>query len=67
MKLRDLIADYVAFRQAMGYKFTGCNDRLGRFVAPSVAILMRTMSLPSECASFLALPQPFIGMTSTRR
>ena len=31
MKLRDLIADYVAFRQAMGYKFTGCNDRLQAF------------------------------------
>ena len=31
MKLRDLIADYVVFRQSMGYKFTGCNDRLQAF------------------------------------
>jgi site-specific recombinase XerD len=31
MKLRDLIANYVAFRQSMGYKFTGCNDRLQAF------------------------------------
>jgi integrase/recombinase XerD len=31
MKLRDLIADYVAFRQAMGYKFTSSNDRLQAF------------------------------------
>jgi hypothetical protein len=31
MKLRDLIADYVTFRQSMGYKFTGCNDRLQAF------------------------------------
>lgn len=31
MKLRDLIADYVAFRHAMGYKFTSGNDRLQAF------------------------------------
>lgn len=31
MKLRDLIADYVDFRQAMGHKFTSCNDRLQAF------------------------------------
>jgi site-specific recombinase XerD len=31
MKLRDLIADYVAFRQAMGQKFTSCADRLQAF------------------------------------
>jgi site-specific recombinase XerD len=31
MKLRDLIADYVAFRQAMGQKFIGSNDRLQAF------------------------------------
>jgi integrase/recombinase XerD len=31
MKLRDLIADYVAFRQAMGFKFTSCNGRLQAF------------------------------------
>ena len=31
MKLCDLIADYVAFRQSMGHKFTGSNDRLQAF------------------------------------
>jgi integrase/recombinase XerD len=31
VKLRDLIADYVDFRQAMGLKFTSCNDRLQAF------------------------------------
>ena len=31
MKLSDLIAGYVAFRQSMGYKFTSCNDRLQAF------------------------------------
>lgn len=31
MKLRDLIADYVDFRQAMGHKFTSCNNRLQAF------------------------------------
>jgi len=31
MKLRDLIADYVTFRQSMGQKFTSCNDRLQAF------------------------------------
>jgi integrase/recombinase XerD len=31
MKLRALITDYVAFRQAMGQKFTGSNDRLQAF------------------------------------
>ena len=31
MKLRDLIADYVTFRQSMGLKFTSCNDRLQAF------------------------------------
>src|SRR5262249_3592100 len=31
MKLRNLIADYVAFRQSMGYKFTGSNVRLQTF------------------------------------
>jgi len=31
MKLRDLITDYVAFRQSMGHKFTSSNDRLQAF------------------------------------
>jgi integrase/recombinase XerD len=31
MKLRDLIANYVAFRQAMGLKFTSCDDVLQAF------------------------------------
>jgi len=31
MKLRDLIADYVAFRQSMGPKFTECNYHLQAF------------------------------------
>jgi integrase/recombinase XerD len=31
MKLRDLIADYAAFRQSMGQKFTSCNNLLQAF------------------------------------
>jgi hypothetical protein len=68
MKLRDLIADYVAFRQAMGFKFTSCNGVDFRpSVVLSVAMLMHRMSLPKECASFLGLPRLVIGKTSTPR
>ena len=31
MKLRNLIADYVTFRQSLGQKFTSCNDQLQCF------------------------------------
>jgi hypothetical protein len=31
VKLRDLIADYVTFRQSMGQKFTSCGHLLQAF------------------------------------
>jgi hypothetical protein len=67
MKLRVLIADYVAFRQAMGQKFSGSNYRLHAFCRASAAMLMRGMSPPNECCHFLGVPRLATGMTSTTR
>ena len=67
MKLCDLIADYVAFRQSMGHKFTGSNDRLQAFCR-AVGSDIEVRDVAAEKSSpFSAVPRPVIGMTSTPR